>query len=110
GPGLVLYEAPQPLRPRWVPQLAQRLGFDLPDALAGDLEVLAHLLERVVRLLADAEPHAQDLLLAGRERGQDLPRLLGQVHVDHRVGGRGDRLVLDEVAEVAVLLLADGSL
>jgi hypothetical protein len=32
-----------------MPQLAQRLGLDLPDALAGDLEVLAHFLERVVR-------------------------------------------------------------
>ena len=28
-----------------VAQLAQRLGLDLPDALAGDVELLAHLLE-----------------------------------------------------------------
>jgi hypothetical protein len=55
-----------------VPQLAQRLRLDLADALAGDLEVLAHLFERVVALLADAEAHAEDLLLARRQRLQHL--------------------------------------
>ena len=38
-------------------QLAERLGLDLADPLAGHLEVLAHLLEGVVRALADAEAH-----------------------------------------------------
>ena len=61
---------------------------------------LADLLEGVVALLADAEAHAQDLLLARRQRLQDLPRLLGQVHVDDRLGRRDDALVLDEVAEM----------
>jgi len=35
-----------------MPQLAQRLGLDLADALAGHLEVLAHLFQGVVGLLA----------------------------------------------------------
>ncbi len=89
-------------------QLAQRLGFDLADALARDLEVLTHLFERVVGLLADAEAHAQDLLLARRQRREHLPRLLGQVHRDDGVGGRQDALVLDEVTEARVVFLADG--
>ena len=59
-------------------------------------------------LLADAEAHAQHLLLARRQRRQHLPRLLGQVHRDDRVGRRDRALVLDEVAEVRVLFLADG--
>src|SRR5207302_6835086 len=100
----VLDERAQPLRPARVAQLAQGLGFDLADALAGDLEVLAHFLERVVALLADAEAHAQDFFFARRERGQHLPRLLGQVHVDDRIGRRGDGLVLDEVAQVRIFL------
>src|SRR4051794_27827101 len=80
---LVFDERLEALGAGGVAQLAQGLGFDLADALAGDLEVLADLLERVIRLLADAEAHAQDLLLARRERGQDLAGLLGQVHRDH---------------------------
>src|SRR5216684_830747 len=51
-------EAAQPLAARGVAQLAQRLGLDLADALAGDREVLAHFLQRVVGLLADSEAHA----------------------------------------------------
>src|SRR5512147_3337904 len=107
---LVLHEALEPLGPRGVAELAQRLGLDLADALAGHLEVLADLLEGVVALLPDAEAHAEDLLLARRQGGEHLPRLLRQVHVDDRVRRRDEGLVLDEVAEVAVLLLADGGL
>src|SRR5512133_1812535 len=107
---LALHEALQPLRARGVAQLPERLRLDLADALARHLEVLPDLLERVVALLADAEAHAEDLLLARREGGEHLPGLLGQVHVDDRVRGRDERLVLDEVPEVAVLLLADGRL
>src|SRR5512133_2305740 len=107
---LALHEALEPLRPARVAQLSQRLRLDLPDALARHLEVLADLLERVVALLPDAEAHAEDLLLARRERGEHLPRLLGEVHVDDRVRRGDERLVLDEVPEVAVLLLADGGL
>src|SRR6476646_1879742 len=91
-------------------QLAERLRLDLADTLARDLEVLADLFERVVALLADAEAHAQDLLLARRERLQHLPRLFGEVHVDDRLGRRDDALVLDEVAEMRIFLLADGRL
>src|SRR5215469_17702139 len=105
-----LDERAQPLAPRRMAELPQRLGLDLPDALAGHLEVLTHLLERVVGLLADPEPHPEHLLLARRQGGQNLPGLLGQVHVDHRVRGRDQALVLDEVAQVGVLLLTDGGL
>src|SRR5882724_6543770 len=84
--GLVLDEAAKALRARRVAQLAQRLGLDLADALAGHLEILAHFLEGVVGLLADAEPHAKHLLFARGERRQHFPGLLREVHVDHRVG------------------------
>src|SRR5450631_1157430 len=61
----------------------------------------------MVRLLPDAEPHAQHLLFPRRERRQHLAGLLGEVHGDDRVGRRDDALVLDEVTEVRVLFLAD---
>src|SRR5438445_256144 len=43
-----LEKAPELLRARWVPELAQRLGLDLSDALAGDREVLPDLLRGVL--------------------------------------------------------------
>src|SRR5665213_1096257 len=88
-------------------ELAEGLGFDLPDALAGDREVPADLLQRVVGLLADPEAHPQHLLLAGCQRCQHLPRLLDQIDGDDRIGRRDDALVLYEVAEVRVLFLAE---
>src|SRR6266540_6826437 len=59
---------------RGVPQLAERLRFDLPDALARDGEALADLLERVLAAVADAEPHLDDLLFPRCER------------LEHRIG------------------------
>src|SRR5262249_22666730 len=51
-------------RPRGMPQLPERLRFDLPDALARDGEALADFLERVLAAVADAEAHLDHLLLA----------------------------------------------
>src|SRR4026208_2099973 len=45
---------------RRMPQLAQRLRFDLADALARDREALADLFECVLGAVADAEPHLDD--------------------------------------------------
>src|SRR5690349_19811842 len=85
GPGFsALDEALQLLRAARVAELPQGLRFDLTDALARHLEVLTDLFEGVVALLADAETHAEHLLLARRQRLQHLPRLLGEIHVDDR--------------------------
>ena len=89
-------------------QLAQGLGFDLADPLARDVELLADLLERVRLAVDQTKAHAQHLLLPRRQRGQDFLELLAQ----QGIGGLLRRLrrlvVLDEVAEMAVFLLADG--
>src|SRR6185437_16880943 len=55
----VIQEAAEFPRARRVLELAQRLGLDLADALAGDRELLADFLERVIGVHADAEAHAQ---------------------------------------------------
>src|SRR5438132_8548057 len=102
-----LQEAPELLRTRRVPELAQRLGLDLPDPLAGDREVLPDFFQRVLATVGEAEPEPQHLLLARREGVEDLVRLLPEREADDRLDGRDDLLVLDEVAQVAVLLLAD---
>ena len=52
-------------------QLPQRLGLDLPNALARQRELLADHCQRVVGVHADAEAHAQNALLARRQRRQN---------------------------------------
>ena len=69
-------------------QLAQRLGFNLPDALARDLEALAHFFERVLGAIFEAEAHLDDALFARRERAQHLRGVLLQVDADHGLRGR----------------------
>src|SRR5207249_2629969 len=61
-----------------VAELAQRLGLYLADALAGDIELLADLLESVVGVHVDAEAHAQHLRLARRELRQHRMSRLAQ--------------------------------
>src|SRR5262245_24070048 len=102
-----LEEAPELLGARGMAELAQRFGLDLPDPLACDREVLAHLLEGVLTAVGQPEAEAQHLLLARRERVQHLVGLLAEREPDHALDRGPDLLVLDEVAEVAVLLLAD---
>src|SRR5256886_8083754 len=103
----LVQEALQPLGSGWVAQLAQRLGLDLPYALARDVELLADLLQRVVGGHLDAEAHAQPLGLARRERVEHFFRHVAQAGEGRRVGGRERRLVLDEIAEVRVVVVAD---
>src|SRR3954469_10086705 len=88
-------------------ELLQRVVLDLADALAGDVEGAADLLQRPRAAAGQAEAHLDDLALAlgqGRQRAVDV--LLAQVlrrDLKRRLG----RLVLDEVAELGLLLLAD---
>ena len=89
-------------------QLAQGLGFDLADPLARDVELLADLLERVRLAVDQTEAHAQHLLLPRRQRGQDFLELLAQQGIGGLLRRLGGLVVLDEVAEMAVFLLADG--
>src|SRR5215470_15586233 len=101
-----LEEAPQFLGAGRVAQLPECLGLDLSDALASDREVLSDLLERVLAAVGEAEAQAQHLLLARRERVQDLVRLLPQGQADDRLHRGHHLLVLDEIPQVAVLFLA----
>src|SRR5713226_193912 len=101
---------PQLLRTRRVAQLAQRLRLNLPDALAGDAEALADLLQRPLVAVDQPEPELQNAPLPGGEGVEDVLDLVVEHGQRGGVGG-GDRLlVLHEVAQVGVLLLADGRL
>src|SRR5262245_16689150 len=51
-------------------QTREGAGLELAHALARETEVAADLLERVLRLFAETEAPAQDLLLARRQTGE----------------------------------------
>src|SRR5262249_1224870 len=95
-----LEERAQLAAPRRMAQLAQRLGFDLPDPFAGDGEALADLFERVLAAVADAETHLDDFFLARRQRLEDRFGLLLQIQVDDGFGRRHDLPVFDEVPKM----------
>src|ERR1700734_3718282 len=90
-----------------MPQLAQRFGFDLADAFAGDGERLPDFFQSVLAAVFEAEAHLDYFFFARSQRAQDLSGLVLEVHVDHRFRRRNDGAVLDEVAEMRIFLFAD---
>ena len=91
----------------WVTQLGHRPSLDLADALTGEVEVLAHLLERAGLAAVEAEAEAEDLALPLVERGEQAGDLLGeQCGGGHLEGGLG-RAVLDDVTQLGVAVLTE---
>ena len=81
-------------------QLPQRLRLDLPNTFARHAELLADFFQRVIRVHADAEAHAEHAFFARRQRGQHPRGGFAQVGLDRRIDGEDRVLVLDEIAEV----------
>ena len=67
APRLLIEERPHLPAPRRMLQLPQRLRLDLPDPLPRHRELLPDLLQRVVGVHADAEPHPQHTLFTRRQ-------------------------------------------
>src|SRR6266542_1097100 len=102
-----LQEGLEFLGSRRVAQLAQGFRFDLPDSFPGYVEGAADLFEGVLRAVADAETHLQDLLFARRQGLQDPSRLILEVRHQDRLDWREHSTVLDEVAQMRILFLSD---
>src|SRR5439155_6093005 len=81
-------------RPRRVAQLAQRLGLDLADPLARDVELLADLLQRPGATVLQPEPQLKDPPLAARQRVQDRLHLLLEQLVRRGLRGRQSAAIL----------------
>jgi hypothetical protein len=90
-----------------VAQLAQGLGFDLADALAGDVELFADFLQRVVSGHFDAKAHAQHLGFAGREGVEDVLDDAAHRSVQGCVRWGQGVVVFDEVAQMGVVIVAN---
>src|SRR5204863_186006 len=83
-------------------QLRHRPGLDLADALTGEVEVLADLLEGAGLAAVESETQLEDLALAVVERSEQARDLVGQQgrgrHLERRLGPT----VLDHLAQPAV--------
>ena len=88
-------------------QLAQRLCLDLTDALTGDVEFLADFLQRARTAIQQAEAQAEHLFLPfGQPLQHGVDLILQQLVVGIFI--RRERLfILDEIAQVRVILFAD---
>src|SRR3990172_1025814 len=103
----LFYETLELFAPARMAKFSEGLCLYLTDALARHVEFLPHLFQGVVGMLPDAEPPAKHFFLAVRQGVQHPADLLVQVFPYRRVEGGRDLLVLDKIAEVAVLFLAD---
>src|SRR5262249_38236264 len=88
-------------------ELLERVVLDLADAFAGDAEGLADLLERARLRAVQPESQLDDAPLALRQRRQRLLDVGATQRQRRGVERRLGLLVLDEVAKLGVLLLAD---
>src|SRR5688572_8197737 len=59
----------------WVADFAERLGFDLADAFAGDAKLAADLFEGAGVAIGQAEAKFEDLAFALAEAGEDIAEL-----------------------------------
>jgi hypothetical protein len=84
-------------------QLAQRLGFDLTDPLAGDREALADLFEG-----ARPSPTPKRILMTFSSRGVSVLSTDSvcslRFKLMHRFGRRHHLAILDEIAQMRILL------
>src|ERR1700677_756744 len=92
-----------------MPQLAQRLGFDLPDTFPGYLEALTHFFQRMLGAILQAEAHLDHTLFARSQGTQHLGGIFLQVDADHRFGRRDRLAIFDEVAKMRILFFPDRS-
>src|ERR1043166_6783068 len=88
-------------------QLADCLPLDLPHPFARHLEDTAYLFERVGVTIPEAVAELDDLALAVGQRLEDVVDLVLEHLLGRGADGRFSPVVLDEVAEVAVLAFAD---
>src|SRR6185369_2445520 len=91
-----------------MPQFAQRLRFDLADALASDVEVLTHFFQRaLVPTIVESEPQTNHTLFTRAQRLQNVAGDLTQVRRDHTRRRTLARLVFDQVAQLRITILTD---
>ena len=70
-----------------MPQLPQRLGLDLSDALAGYRKALSDFFESVLAAVFEAEAHLDYFFFPRRQGAEHVRSLVFQVDIDHGLSG-----------------------
>src|SRR6202041_2298022 len=91
-----------------VTEFSEGFGLYLADALASDLEGLAHLFECVFAAVLEAEAHLDDTLFAWGQGAENLRGVLLEVDADDGISRGDGHAVFNEVAEVRIFLFSDG--
>src|SRR5579859_1968500 len=86
-PNRGIEKSPKLSAARRVTQFAQRLRFNLPDALTRDSKTLSHFLERMLAAIVQAKTHLNNFFFARRQGLQHRFGLFLQVDVDDGFGG-----------------------
>src|SRR4029453_13247835 len=98
----------QPGRPLRVTQLGHRHLLDLADPLAAETELAAHLVERALPAVVQAEPQPDHRRLPLGQRGQHDLHLAAQLTSPDTVARPPPRIPRrDEISERALAVLAD---
>ena len=90
-------------------QFFDRLGLDLPHALAGDLEDAAHLFQGVGVAVAQAVAQADDLPLAVGERFEQGFDAFAKQFIAGGLFRSGQSTVFDELPETTIFAFSDRS-
>ena len=106
-PPLLIQEAAQLARTAWVLKFTQSFRFDLANTFARHAELLTHLFKRVIGIHTDTKTHPQNPLFTRRERGQNSRCRLFEVFLNGAVQRQNRILILDEIAKLAVFLVAN---
>ena len=91
-------------------EFAECLCLNLADTLTGDIELLAYLFQGPGTAVLEAETQTEHFLLTLCQCAEHLIQLFLEKGKSGCLSGDRDIVVLNEIAEVAVLFLADGSL
>src|SRR5262245_35388958 len=87
--------------------LAERLLLQLANALAAQIVLVADLLQRELVLVVEAEPPPDDPRLDRRQRCEQPAHLVAPLTVREVIEGRERVLLLQEIDELAPILVTD---
>src|SRR5699024_8864759 len=91
-----------------MPELAERLRLNLTDTLSRDIELFSHFLQGAGPSVVHAKTKPEHLLLPVCQGIQHLVQLLLEKCGSCRLRRNRHIVILDEISQMAVLLLSDG--
>src|SRR6059058_5468376 len=92
---------------RGVPHFAEGFGFDLANAFARDPELFADFFEGAGIAVAQAEAQFENFALALIETSKHVAEFVFEQSETGDLGGAFGAFVLDEIAEVSLIAVAD---